>query len=129
MARIVDVDNMAVVIEETLKEFGDLVYNATEKGLDAAQNVLIRNLEARSPEGPSKKFRKGWKSKGKKYKTRRYVGNTKTVPARGGEEVPLSNILEYSQKSPHRGLIKAIYYDSIEQMEAAIVAEIKKEVR
>jgi len=127
MAVKVDIDNLEVAIADILREYGDVVYQATEEGLTAAEKVLIKNLKAASPEGPSKKYKKSWKSKGKKYKLRRYVGNTKMVPGKSGE-IPLSNILEYAEKSPHQGLIKRIYESSIDQMAAAVVAEIKKEV-
>ena len=127
MANKIDVNNLEVAITDILREYGDVVYQATEEGLTAAEKVLIKNLKAASPEGPSKKYKKAWKGKGKKYKLRRYVGNTKMVPGKSGE-IPLSNILEYAEKSPHQGLIKRIYESSIDQMAAAVVAEIKKEV-
>lgn len=123
----VDVNNLEVAIADILREYGDVVYQATEEGLTAAEKVLIKNLKAASPEGPSKKYKKSWKSKGKKYKLKRYVGNTKTVQGKSGE-IPLSNILEYASKSPHQGKIKRTYEESINEMAAAVVAEIKKEV-
>jgi hypothetical protein len=129
----IDIDNLEIAVGSLLREYGDLVYQATEEGLTAAENVLIQNLKTASPRSsrPKQKgfkhFADSWKSKGKKYKMRRYVGNTKVVPGRKGE-IPLSNILEYGTKSPHRGFIKRTYLESVEQMAAAIVAEIKKEV-
>jgi hypothetical protein len=122
----IDVNNLDVAIAELLEEYGDVVYQATEEGLTAAEKVLIRNLKAASPKGKTKDYHKSWKSKGKKYKMRRYVGNTKTVQGKSGE-IPLSNILEYSSKSPHQGKIKRTYEESINEMAAAVVAEIKKE--
>lgn len=119
-------DDLQGAISEILREFGDVVYVATEKGLDDAEKVLIKNLERTSPKFKGK-YAKSWKSKGKKYKLKRYVGNTKMVKGKQGN-IPLSNILEYSQKSPHQGLIKNTYHSSIEEMAAAVVAEIKKEV-
>ena len=68
------------------------------------------------------------KSKGKKYKLKRYVGNTKTVKGKSSDTIPLSNILEYASKSPHQGLIKRTYDASIGEMAAAVVAKIKEEV-
>lgn len=123
----IDINNLDVAVAELLEEYGDVVYQAAEEGLTAAEKVLIRNLKAASPEGPSKEYKKAWKSKGKKYKLKRYVGNTKTVQGKSGE-IPLSNILEYSSKSPHQGKIKRTYEQSISEMAAAVVAEIKKEV-
>lgn len=123
----VDINNLNVAVAELLEEYGDVVYQATEAGLTAAEKVLIRNLKAASPKGKAKDYHKSWKGKGKKYKLRRYVGNTKMVQGASGE-IPLSNILEYSSKSPHQGKIKRTYEQSISEMAAAVVAEIKKEV-
>lgn len=126
MAKKVDVNNLEVAIADILREYGDVVYQATEEGLTAAEKVLINNLKANSPKDKGE-YAKSWKGKGKKYKLRRYVGNTKTVQGKSGE-IPLSNILEYSSKSPHQGKIKRTYEESINEMAAAMVAEIKKEV-
>lgn len=124
----VDVNNLEIAIADILRDYGDVVYQATEEGLTAAEKVLIKNLKADSPKSPGGgEYAKSWKGKGKKYKLHRYVGNTKTVPGKSGE-IPLSNILEYATKSPHQGQIKRTYESSIDQMAAAVVAEIKKEV-
>jgi hypothetical protein len=125
MAKKVDVNNLEIAITDILRDYGDVVYQATEEGLTAAEKVLINNLKANSPKDKGK-YAKSWKGKGKEYKLHRYVGNTKTVPGKSGE-IPLSNILEYAEKSPHQGLIKRTYESSINQMAAAVVAEIKKE--
>ncbi|MDF2591397.1 MAG: hypothetical protein K0S75_863 [Clostridia bacterium] len=119
----IKIDDLEGAIADILRGYGDVVYQATEEGLDAAQKVLIKNLKAASPKGISKQFAKSWKSK-KKYKLKRYVGNTKMVPGKKGD-IPLSNILEYSSNSPHQGLIKRTYEKSINEMAAAVVAEIK----
>lgn len=126
MAKKIDVNNLEVAIADILREYGDVVYQATEEGLTAAEKVLINNLKADSPKDKGE-YAKSWKGKGKKYKLRRYVGNTKTVKGKNSDTVPLSNILEYASKSPHQGLIKRTYDASIEEMAAAVVAEIKKE--
>lgn len=128
----IDVDNLEVAIANILSEYGDLVYKATEEGLTAAEKVLIKNLKASSPgknekTGAKGEYQKGWKSKGKKFKLKRYVGNTKSVKGKSGD-IPLSNILEYSSKSKHQGLIKRTYESSIDEMARAVVNEIKKEV-
>lgn len=121
----IKVEDLQGAINEILREYGDVVYQATGEGLNAAEKVLINNLRVTSPK-LSKEYSKGWKSKGKKYKLRRYVGNTKMVKGKQGE-IPLSNIMEYSTKSPHQGLIKHTYNSSINEMAQAVVNEIKKE--
>lgn len=121
----IDVDNLEIAIGSILEEYGDIVYQATEEGLTAAEKVLIKNLKASSPK-LSGEYRRGWKSKGKRFKLKRFVGNKKSVKGRSGD-IPLSNILEYSTKSPHQGLIKRTYEKSIDEMARAVVDEIKKE--
>ena len=60
-----------------MEEYADLTFKVTDKSLDAGAKVLIKNLKAASPKD-SGEFAKSWKQ-GKKYKLRRYVGNTKMV--------------------------------------------------
>lgn len=120
----IDIDNLEVSIGAILKEYGDVIYKATEEGLTKAEKILINNLKKSSPKGITKVYWKSWKGKGKKYKLKRYVGNTKTVKGKSGE-IPLSNILEYSSKSKHQGLIKRTYEASVDEMANAIVNDIK----
>lgn len=122
----IDVNNLDISVASILRDYGDVIYKATEEGLTAGEKVLIKNLKLLSPK-LSGDYAKSWKGKGKKYKMRRYVGNTKVINTKKRGEIPLSNILEYSTKSPHQGLIKHIYESSINEMAEAIVAEIKKE--
>lgn len=122
----IDIDNLEVSIGKLLKEYGDVIYKATETGLTKAEKILINNLKKSSPKGITKVYWKSWKGKGKKYKLKRYVGNTKKVKGKSGE-IPLSNILEYSSKSKHQGLIKRTYEASVDEMANAIVNDIKGE--
>lgn len=122
----VDINNLEIAIGGLLEEYGDIIYQATEEGLTKAEKILIKNLKASSPRGITKEYSKSWKGKGKKYKLKRFVGNRKAVKGRSGE-IPLSNILEYSSKSPHQGLIKRTYESSIDEMANAIVNDIKRE--
>lgn len=121
----IDIDCLEGAIGDILRDYGDLVYKATEEGLDAAGKILLNNLKIASPK-KTRDFAKSWKSKGKKYKMRRYVGNTKMVQGSKGE-IPLSNILEYSTVRG-KPFIKQTYESSIKEMAAAVVTEIKKEV-
>ena len=127
MAKKIDVNNLEIAIADILRDYGDVVYQATEEGLTAAEKVLIKNLKANSPKDKGE-YAKSWKGKGKKYKLQRYVGNTKTVEGKSSDSIPLSNILEYSSKSPHQGLIKRVYDSSIDEMANAIVSTIKQKV-
>ena len=99
----IDIDNLDVSAARILREYGDVVYKATENGLSKAERILIRNLRANSPKNTGT-YAKSWKGKGRRFKLKDMC-NTKLVRGREGE-IPLSNILEYSSKSPHQGLIK-----------------------
>ncbi len=122
----IDIDRLQEAIEEKLTEYGDYIYKITEEGLDAAQKILLADLKASSPKSAGGgKYAKSWKSKGKKYKFARYVGNTKVVKGKKGD-VPLSNILEYSEKSPYQGRIKQTYNTAVPKMVDAIVKSIKE---
>lgn len=118
-------DNLEDALSDILEEYGDEVFKATEKGMTKSQKVLIKELKANSPTGESKEFAKSWKGKGTKYKLKRYVGNTKTVKGAKSNTIPLSNILEYSEKSKHKGFVKRTFEKSVDKMAQAIIDEIK----
>lgn len=115
-------------VTDMLIEYGDQVYIATEEGLDAAEEVLISELKAATPgkEPHRRNLAKGWKGSKRKYKLLRFVGNTVTVENKG-KEVPLINILEYSELHG-KPFVKQTFNSSIEKMAAAVVAVIKKGV-
>jgi hypothetical protein len=119
----INIDDLAVSIEEILEEYSDEIFFATEEGLDEAEKVLIKNLEEASPK-ESGDFAKSWKGKGKKYRLRRYVGNTKLVDGKKGP-IPLSNILEYSTVRG-KPFIKKTYEKSIPEMRDAIIKSIER---
>lgn len=122
----VKVGGLDEAIASILAEYGDIVYQATEEGLAAAEKVLIRNLKSASPKKTGD-FAKSWKGTGKKYKLLRFVGNTKTVEGRRAGKIALANIFEYST-TRGKPFIKETHERSIKEMAAAVVAEIKKEV-
>ena len=125
----VKVEGLDEAIASILADYGDVVYQATEEGLAAAEKVLVKNLKSASP-GPPKStgdFAKAWKGTGKKYKMVRFVGNAKTVEGRRAGKIALANILEYST-TRGKPFIKETHERSIKEMAAAVVAEIKKEV-
>lgn len=108
----------------TKKRFHDDVVKALNKGLDKAAERLLKEYE-NSPLTPNDTKTKGNQYKksfavNQKYKNARYVGNTKTVKY-NGRDVPLSNILEYSENGkPH--IVKI--YESIEDELTAIISNI-----
>ena len=121
----VELNNLSDAIADVMNEYGDTVYNATEKGLTAGQKVLITSLKGSSPVGKTGEFKRSWKGKGTKYKLKRYVGNTKMVNGKKSD-IPLSNILEYSENSKVKGFIKRTFDGSITAIAQAIIDEIKR---
>jgi hypothetical protein len=119
----INIDDLAISIEEILDKYSDKIFFVTEEGLEDAEKVLINNLKAASPKD-SGEFAKSWKGKGKKYKLRRYVGNTKMVEGKKGF-IPLSNILEYSTVRG-KPFIKSTYEKSIPEMREAIIKSIER---
>lgn len=91
----VKIDALGDAITEILKDYGDEVFTATEEGLDTAESILVSALKADTPKKTGK-FAKGWKGTKRKYRLRRYVGNSVTVKGSKGEDIALANILEYS---------------------------------
>ena len=124
MAKSIDIANLQAAIGDILKDYGDVIYNATEEGLDAAEKILVDNLKNASPSRTGN-FRKNWKGTKRKYKLSRYVGNTTKVKGASGE-VALTNIFEYATERG-KPFIKKTYESSINEMAAAVVAEIKRE--
>lgn len=124
----VGIDDLEKSMAAILAEYADQVYLSTEEGLDAAQKVLIGNLSDGSPKDRGR-YAKSWAADKRKYKLMRFVGNTTEVQGkRGGKPVPLSNILEYASKSPHKGKIKRIYDQSIKEMVTAVEEELMRGV-
>lgn len=122
----VNTTSLQSAVEDILRDYGDVVYEATAEGIKAAEKVLIKNLKAASPKR-SGKFAKGWKGKASRDKLRRYVGNTTTVTDKKGNEIPLANILEYST-TRGKPFIKKTHEASIDEMARAVVETIKREV-
>ncbi len=125
MRKSIDINNLEVEISKIMEEYGDVIFQTTNKAMAAGEKVLIKNLKDASPKD-SGEFAKAWKGKGAKYKLKRYVGNTKMVKAKG-KEIPLSNILEYST-TRGKPFIAKTYESSVKDIARAIVDEIKKGV-
>lgn len=116
-------------IEDILREYGDVVYQATEEGLDAAEETLVACMKEASPI-ISGEFAKAWKGSGRKYKLSRYAYNPAMVKSKGkrrGRTIPLSNVLEYSTVRGHP-FIKKTFDANVNRIAEACVAAIKKEV-
>ena len=123
----IEVDKLAATIRKMLEDYSDVVFEATEKALTKGEQRLIKIMKSTSPNiSSTREYRKSWKGK-KKYKTKRYVGNTKFVTG-AKDDIPLTNILEYSEKSPYQGLIQNTFNSSVDEIANAIFDEIRKGV-
>lgn len=125
-APMITPEQLSDAISEILEGYGDVVYTVTEEGLDKAEKFLIDNLKTASPKRTGR-FAKNWKGKGRKYKLRRYVGNSTTVMSDKSGEIALANIFEYST-TRGRPFIKETFESSVPAMAQAVVNEIKKGV-
>lgn len=120
-ASSVSVEKFEQELYQALKEYGDAVYIASDKALDAGVKILKNNLKDATPRDRPEMY-KQWKSK--KYKGERYVGNDAMVQGKKGE-IPLSNILEFSTKRGHP-FIRETYERSINEAVQAYINTLKK---
>ena len=125
----VPITGLQDAIEDMLREYGDVVYIATEEGLDAAAYTVLAEIKDATPRGETKMFYKRWKVEGSQgtYKLRRYIGNSTQVEDSKGNKIALANIFEYSTVRGNP-FIKRTFENSIPKMAAAVVAKIKQEV-
>lgn len=117
-------------LEQILTEYQSAMFDTRQEALQAGAEVLKSAVESATPIDTGEMAR-SWKIK-TKYKDRRYIGNTrvakgvvhrKTKDGSKGEAregVPLSNVLEYSEKSPHYGFIRRCFDSTEPQIFAAI---------
>lgn len=93
--------------DKIVEGYGKDLRKSIEKGLTLGANELQRVLEEASPED-SKEFKNSWSTK-MQYKGVRYIGNTKTVKGKTSDNIPLANLLEYSEASKHKGFISKAF--------------------
>ena len=119
----VNANSLSAEIAKILEDYRGQVFERSEDGLDAAEEVLRKNLEVASPR-VSGNFAKNWKSTKRKYKAARFVKNDTMVKGKSGN-IPLSKILEFSTVRGKPFIIRT-YNESLSQMAEAYVTEIKK---
>lgn len=108
--------------KEMGKIFSDFLNSSFEirqKAIQRGAEVLKRKAEMASPTNTGD-FSSKWAIK-TKYKDHRYVGNTKTVSSKEKENIPLINILEYSENT-------AFLRETYDACENEIFQAIKKEL-
>ncbi len=128
-------DNLPEQIDGILTDFLHTSFDVRQEALQAGAEVFKSAIENETPKDTGQ-MAASWKIKSK-YKDRRYVGNTRTAKTPvhrktkdGGkgearEGVPLSNVLEYSEKSPHYGFIRRCY----DATESRIFETIKNKIK
>jgi hypothetical protein len=113
--------SLSDALNEALKQYGNDIYRASNiKGLEAGAKVLIDALKRKSPVS-SGKFKNGW-TQNKKYKGRRYIGNTTLTD----EGIPLINIIEYGKHQ--QPFIKSTFEENKNNIVSAYINAIKSEV-
>lgn len=111
-------DELSDALVALLTEFQHANFEERQAALQAGAEVFKGEVERATPRDTGE-MAQSWEIK-TKYKDRRYVGSTKTVNG-----IPLSNILEYAEKSPHAGFIRRAFDSS----ENAIFDAIKKSLQ
>lgn len=141
MAKMTTLEQLPNVLDEMLAEFQQEAYETRQKAIQAGAEVLKSALEADSQTyADTGEYARSWEIK-RPYPDHRYVGNTKTAKGvvhrkkfdedgnrtKGGEAregVPLSNVLEYAENSPHAGRIRRCFDSNESKIYEAMVKEI-----
>ena len=124
-------DDLPSELQDVLSDYLHTNFTQRQKALQAGAEVFKSAIESATPKDTGK-MAQSWQIKDK-YADRRFVGNTRVASgdvkrkAKGGgksearKDVPLSNVLEYSEKSPHYGFIRQCF----DSNETAIFNAIK----
>lgn len=121
-------------LDNLLSDFLHSSFDARQEAVQAGAEVLRDALVAVTPRDTGE-MAESWAIK-TKYKDRRYVGNTKAakgvvhrkkldsegkkVKGEAREGVPLLNVLEYAENSPHKGFVRRCYDSTKPQIFAAM---------
>lgn len=125
----IPLDKMSDAMSQILTDYQHAMFETRQEALQAGAEVFKEAVEAATPRDTGE-MAQSWQIKDK-YKDRRYVGNSrvvsgnvrrKTIDGTKGEarsDVPLSNILEYSD-NPHNGFIRNCFDSTEPQIFEAI---------
>ena len=116
-----DIDQLPDALEKIFDEFAHASFEARQDAVQAGAEVFKSAVESATPRDTGG-MAESWEIK-TKYKDYRYVGNTKTVSGNGKDNIPLSNVLEYSD-NPHNGFIRQCF----DGVESQIFDAIKKKL-
>lgn len=129
MAIKTTLDKLPEELDGLLSDYLHTSFDARQKAVQAGAEVFKSAVENATPKDTGEMAR-SWKIK-TKYKDRRYVGNTRVAKGKvfrtlkgggteGREGVPLSNVLEYAENSPHQGFIRRCFDSTEGQIYEAI---------
>lgn len=130
MTESIKPDEFSGALDKIFSEYIHSAFDQRQAALQAGAEVFRDAVASVTPKDTGE-MADSWQIK-TKYKDRRYVGNTrvargvvhrKTKDGSNGEAregVPLSNVLEYSDKSPHKGFIRRCFDGTEPQIFAAI---------
>ena len=119
MAGKITPDQLPEKLDGILSEFLHSSFDTRQEALQAGAEVFKDAVAAATPKDTGE-MAESWAIK-TKYKDRRYVGSTRVAKGvvhrktKGGgkgearEGVPLSNVLEYAENSPHIGRIRSCF--------------------
>lgn len=131
----ISLDELPDALSQILTDYQHASFDTRQAAVQAGAEVFKSAIEQATPRDTGE-MAQSWQIK-TKYKDRRYVGNTKLAKGvvhrkpKGGkkgearEGVPLSNVLEYSEKSPHYGFIRQCF----DGTEPQIFTEIKNTIQ
>ena len=85
--------NLYEELKDILDEYTNELKERKEIALDKASDLFVEKLEEVSPVN-TEQFKQSW-TRTTKYKSVRYVGNTRTAK---NSQIPLSNLIEFSSK-------------------------------
>lgn len=127
-------DDIDVAISGIFAEFIEQNFDTRQRAVQAGAEVLKARLEQATPVNTGVTA-KSWVIKDK-YPDHRYVGNTNTakgeITEKSGKKkrkrsnVPITTLLEYGSKSPHKGFIRKTYDQCEQEIYAAMVKEFNK---
>ena len=127
-------DQLPEKLDGILSEFLHSSFDTRQEALQAGAEVFKDAVAAATPKDTGE-MAESWAIK-TKYKDRRYVGSTRVAKGvvhrkkKGGgkgearEGVPLSNVLEYAENSPHKGFIRRCFDSTEPQIFAAIKSKL-----
>lgn len=134
MAGKITPDQLPEKLDGILSEFLHSSFDTRQEALQAGAEVFKDAVAAATPKDTGE-MAESWEIK-TKYKDRRYVGSTRVAKGvvhrkkKGGgkgearEGIPLSNVLEYAENSPHKGFIRRCFDSTEPQIFAAIKSKL-----